>query len=196
MSDIIKPGIMLFLITFVASALLGTVNVMTRDTIAQNERTTKNTAMAEVLPTVRDNNFSEDVLTEPAPESGVTGYNIGYDGETVVGYVVTLKQPAYSGKMDLLVGVTADGAQVTGIKILKHSETPGLGANAEKESFRGQFAGKGGALSVTKSGNPAENEINAIASATITSTAVTNGVNAATAFVTENLAGTKGAQTK
>jgi electron transport complex protein RnfG len=190
MADIIKPGIMLFLITFVASALLGTVNVMTKDIIALNEVTAKNDAMAEVLPDVIDNNFGEEVLI--SADSGVVGYSAGFDGETVVGYAITVKQPAYSGKMDLLVGLSTEGV-VEGIKILKHNETPGLGANADTPKFRDQYIGKSGTLAVTKSGAPAENEINAIASATITSTAVTDGVNTAISFYNETLAGERGA---
>jgi electron transport complex protein RnfG len=187
LSDIIKPGIMLFLITLVASALLGGVNVMTRDIIAQNRIIAKNADMTEVLPAVVNNNFGEEVLIEPVPDRGVISYNVGYDGETAVGYAITVKQPAYSGKMDLMVGLSADGV-VEGIAILEHNETPGLGANADTPKFREQYIGKSGVLSVTKSGAPAENEINAIASATITSKAVTDGVNTAIAFYNENLA--------
>lgn len=181
MSDIIKPGIILFAITLIASALLGTVNVMTRDAITENERNTKKLALSEVLPQAKDNNFSVDYIVDPVPDTGVMSYNIGFDGEEIAGFAFTVKQPAYSGKMELLVGIDKDGV-ITGIKLLKHNETPGLGANADNYKFSSQFIGKSGALSVTKSGNPADNEIDAITAATITSRAVTQGVNTAVEF--------------
>ena len=58
------------------------------------------------------------------------------------------------------------------------SETAGLGANASKDSFLGQFVGKISGITVTKNA-PAENEIKALTGATITSNAVTAAVNAA-----------------
>ena len=64
-------------------------------------------------------------------------------------------------------------------------ETAGLGQKATLPEFYEQFKGKGTKLSVKKGGGAGENEIDAISGATITSTAVTNVVNAATEFVEE-----------
>ena len=83
----------------------------------------------------------------------------------------------FGGDIQLTVGVK-DGV-VTGVRIGTHSETPGLGARAAEEKFYGQFTGKSGALSVIKTGEAGDSEINAITAATITSTAVTNAVNEA-----------------
>ena len=76
-----------------------------------------------------------------------------------------------------MVGILPDGS-IAGIQILSCSnETPGLGANATNEEFYGQYAGKpgDGSLKVSKDGG----EIQAMTGATITSRAVTNGVDAA-----------------
>ena len=62
------------------------------------------------------------------------------------------------------------------IDITGQSETPGLGANCVREDFKAQFAGKKLGISVVKR-NAKDNEIDAISSATITSKAVTKGVN-------------------
>lgn len=186
MNEIKRAGISLFIIALSAAALLGTTNYFTKPVIALNTEKAKKAAMAEVLPNVRDNNFSNEFLTEPAPATGVTSYAIGYDGDTAVGYALILKQLGYSGNITMLVGLDTNGV-VTGLKIIEHSETPGLGAKAVTEGFRGQFAGKNDEILVTKNSEPKSNEIVAITSATITSRAVTSGVNAAIEFYKSNL---------
>ena len=80
----------------------------------------------------------------------------------------------------MVVGVGTDGT-VTGVSISSMSETSGLGANASKESFRSQFVGKSGVLAVSKDGG----EIDALTGATITSRAVTSGVNTALVVASE-----------
>ncbi len=186
MKDIIKPAIALFFISVIAAGLLGAVNFITKDIISENNIKEKNIAMSEVLPNVIDNNFSDDILVEPKPDTGVISYNTGFSGNDIVGYVMTVKQPGYSGIMQLLVGMDTNGT-VTGIKLIEHGETPGLGANATSSKFRSQFIGKSGEISVTKNQNPADNEIVAITAATITSRAVANGVNTALEFYDKNL---------
>ena len=77
-----------------------------------------------------------------------------------------------------MTGFSADG-KITGVEILTIDDTPGLGMNAKKEEFRKNYIGKNGALSVSKNAS-ADNEIQAITGATITSNAVTRCVNSAT----------------
>ena len=105
------------------------------------------------------------------------------DGE-FVGYAITVtNSEGYGGNIKLTVGIDA-GGMVTGVSILAISETPGLGLNAKNESFIGQFAGVNTTAFVyTKNGKKADNEIDAITSATYTTKSVTNGVNAALSAV-------------
>ena len=78
-----------------------------------------------------------------------------------------------------MVGIKSDGT-IVGINIGNMSETPGLGAKSKEESFYGQYVQKPATeLSVVKGGAAGETEIQAISGATITSDAVTNGVNTA-----------------
>ena len=80
----------------------------------------------------------------------------------------------------MAVGVDESGA-VTGVSIVDMSETSGLGANASPESFRSPYVGKSGSVALRKQGG----EIDALTGATVTSTAVTRGVNAALAAAAE-----------
>ena len=94
--------------------------------------------------------------------------------------MVEVTPSGFGGNLDVMVGVDNDGV-CTGVSIVSHAETSGLGANATKEAWRAQFIGKSGTLAVTKDGG----EIEALTGATITSRAVTSGVNSAIAAVAE-----------
>ena len=78
------------------------------------------------------------------------------------------------------VGISLDGT-VSGINIVSHTETLGLGAKATEESYQDQYKEKSidSPLEVVKSTPSGENEIQAIAGATVTSNGVTDGVNIA-----------------
>ena len=87
------------------------------------------------------------------------------------------------------MGLTREGS-VRAIRILNQSETPGLGAKASEPSFSGQFADRNSLpLAVVKQPAAEPNEIQAISGATITSTAVVTGVNAASEYWKRNIGG-------
>ena len=104
-----------------------------------------------------------------------------YKGES--GYALEVTPSGFDNTITMMVGVGNDGA-VTGISIIDHTETAGLGAvaaatTAAGEAFRAQFKGLSGTLSVTKDGG----QVDAITGATITSRAICDGINAALAAV-------------
>ena len=92
-----------------------------------------------------------------------------------MGYVVLAEPKGYGGAISLVVGIDND-LTVTGIDITNQSETPGLGANCQNPEFMGQFKGKTSGIAVVK-GTASGNQIDAITSSTVTSKAVTKGVN-------------------
>ena len=76
-----------------------------------------------------------------------------------------------------MLGVSTEG-HITGIEILSHSESPGLGANLEKSYFTDSFKGKSAKGDLTSASEPtADNEIQALTSSTITTNAMLDGVN-------------------
>ena len=112
------------------------------------------------------------------------GHYVGLDsaGQTV-GYVFETESKGYGGTVKVMTGISTQG-NVTGVIVLSHSETPGLGANAEKESLRDQYkeqpvSNLTGGIQVVKFQAPQEGEIQAMTGATITSNAVTSAVNQA-----------------
>ena len=95
------------------------------------------------------------------------------------GYVVETNSPnGFGGAIDMMAGINSAG-EVTGLAIITHAETSGLGSKATDPEWQAQFAGATDIVSVTKDGGTIE----AITGSTITSRAVCDGVNAARAVV-------------
>lgn len=170
LKEILIPTIALFVICLVATALLAFTNSATQDKIAQNAIQTENASRKIVLPSGAS--FSEVEALDDV------SYCIGSD-ETgnEVGYVFTSGAKGYGGTVSVMVGVDLEG-NITGVEILSHSETPGLGANAVKQDYKDRFVGKNGTLTVDKTSNEGQN-VQAITAATITSKAVVAAVNSA-----------------
>ena len=133
-----------------------------------------------------DPDFSSDQIQNALNEAGLTEVSVQEvmlaldQNKTMLGYVVTVvSHEGYSGDITFSVGIKNDST-VNGISILSISETAGLGMKANTEEFKSQFAGVNTSrFEYTKSGASADNQIDAISGATITTNAITNGVNAA-----------------
>ena len=80
----------------------------------------------------------------------------------------------------MALGLTPDG-KVSKIAFTELNETAGLGMRADEDAFKDQFPGKSGSVSLVK-GDAGEDQISAITGATVTSTAVTNALNAGLDF--------------
>lgn len=169
---VLRLTLTLFLITTIVAGLLGLVNYVTADTIAEQIAQKAENAMRQVLEA-----DSYEPLDVPEGSAVTAAYRAGDKG-----YVVRVAPNGFGGAIDMMVGVDVSGA-VTGVAIVSQSETASLGANCTREDFRAQFTGKTGTLSVSKDGG----EIEALTGATVTSRAVTEGVNTALEFVQEVL---------
>lgn len=187
-NTIIKDTIILTLITLIAGGVLGLVYEITKDPIAKQQELAKQEAYKAVF----EDADTFEVCVE-AEDADLAAYlaGEGFEAQTVneimeakdasgetLGYAINLTtSEGYGGDITFSMGVQADGT-LNGISILTISETAGLGMNATKDEFKGQFKEKqADAFEVTKTGASKENEINVISGATITSNAVTQGVN-------------------
>lgn len=175
-----NTGIMLA-ITLIAGLLLGLVYQVTKEPIAEQEAKAKQEACQEVfqdaasfaligVETVAVEGYEQESIDEVMEAKDASG--------ELLGYVITVTtKEGYGGDIQFSIGVRLDGT-VNGMSILSISETAGLGMRAD-EVLKPQFAGKNVEKFVyTKNGAASDNEIDAISGATITTNAVTNGVNA------------------
>ena len=117
-----------------------------------------------------------------ADGDGTADYYQGLDASgRTAGYVFITESKGYGGAIKVMTGITSD-AQVSGVVLLEQEETPGLGANAAQESFREQYVGpapEDGFTVLKNGGASADNEVDALTGATISSKAVTEAVNQA-----------------
>ena len=173
----------LFGITAVAAFLVGLVNNITKETIAETEQRNKDLAKLEVLPAFEGEAKFEDKCCEIGEfKVNVTTVKAG---DTVVGYAVeapSLTRGGYADRITLMVGFVEkdDTTLINGIKVLKQSETPGLGANMTKEgnSLERSAVGKEPkslAFAVSKEGG----SFDALTGSTISSRAYANAVETA-----------------
>lgn len=202
MKSMLKDAGILFLITLISGLLLGLVYQVTKEPIAIQEEKARMAARKEVFQDADHfedgEGFTEEAAREVLDGGGFTQADINEyaaaldkDGK-VLGYVITVTtHEGYGGDIKFTIGVREDGT-LNGMSILSISETPGLGMKAE-EVLKPQFEGKKADSYVyTKDGASAENQIDAITSATITTNAVTNGVNAGLYYFQTELKGGSG----
>lgn len=175
---ILIPTISLFVICLCATFLLGIVNEVTKDKIAQNAVQTEMDSRKIVMADA--SSFGEKVEGNHTFEGVEAPYNYveSYDAQgNLIGYVFVTQSTGYGGAISTMTGVSTDG-KVTGVEFLQINETVGLGMNATKDSFKDQFKGLSGIIGVNKN-ESTETEIKALTGATITSKAAAKGVNIA-----------------
>ena len=190
-NKIVKDALALTLITLVAGVALGGVYEITKDPIARQEAQAKAEAYEQVFTdaaafeAVEMDDALTQTIRDQLDQEGYKAQSIeeimraeDQSGETL-GYAFTVvTSEGYGGDIQFSMGVQNDGT-LNGISILSIGETAGLGMNADTPAFKDQFVGKQvEKLQYTKNGATQDDEINAISGATVTTNAMTNGVNA------------------
>ena len=178
-------GILLLICVCVSAALAG-VNAITKDRIATIQQEKTQAAISQVL----EGTAEKLDLSEMKDLGIVCG---AYASEC--GYAVEIAPNGFDGEILMMVGVDLEG-KVTGISIISQTETAGLGAEAAADSakgnaFRDQFIGlTTGEIKLAKDGGT----LDALTGATISSRAVTLGVETAVDFVVNNFLGEVGSK--
>ena len=171
LKEFFVPTVTLFVICLVATALLGLTNQVTAPIIEQLAIETEIKSRQVVFADAKS--FGEVEILD----DGTSVVEALDDTGNVIGHVVVNTTKGYGGDISVMTGVDAEG-KVTGVNILSHAETAGLGAKAAEQNFRDRFLGHIFGITVSKD-KAGENSIDAITGATITSRAVVDAVNAA-----------------
>lgn len=178
MRKYLELPIKLFAITFILGLLLGVTYMYTKEPIAEQVALQLQQSREQAFPEAEfeavDKALWEGLTAEDWPE--IQEVFIAKRNGEFAGYVVNVLSKGYGGDIAIIVGMDTD-KKITGVVISSHNETAGLGANAVKEDFREQYKGKTNPV-LTKDEPGSDQGIDALAGATITSRAVTSGVDA------------------
>lgn len=199
-SMIIKDACILFLITVIAGTLLGLVNQVTLQPIADANAKAKEQAykvVYENATSFQENSQINQLLEKQSYEGAQINEVLEAvnQKQEVIGYVLNMTaKEGYGGDVVFTIGVTKAG-DMTGFSVLSHNETAGLGANCTSAEFAAQFVGlQGPEIAYTKDGAKDKSTFDALSGATITSKALTKGINVGLAFLHENNYTTEGGQ--
>lgn len=171
MNIVARMILSLTLIGVIVGGLLSQVSNWAAPQIEKNMQEAMRQAIATVQPEcVRSERVATDLLEL---------YRVFDQEDRPVGYAMSVTGNGFSDKITMMVGVSEDLETITGIEILKQTDTPGLGAKIVEPEFKDKFKNLRAVPQVicTKSENPGPNEIQAITAATITSKAVVEIVN-------------------
>ena len=155
----------LLIITLIAGLLLGLTNYITKDKIADVAMRAANESRIVVFPE------ADDFKQQEVDDSSIDNYYLALLNEKTIGYTSQATVQGYGGEIEVIVGMDLEG-KITGISVggPNFSETAGLGSKTKEPEFTSQFVGLTTPLVVKEN-------INAVSSATISSTAVTKAVN-------------------
>ena len=186
---ILKVAGTLTVISLVVAALLGFVNSITKDKIAEIDAENTRIAMSAVAPEGSEFGDKMDISDAVAAAASAQGGKIVEmypmtNGGADAGYVVKVSASGSQGTITMMVGVDANKA-ITGISVISHSETSGIGTkvvgnepNSAGEPVLDQFVGMSGSGSLVVGKN-----VIAVSGATVSTKGITMGANAALAAV-------------
>ena len=186
---ILKVAGTLTVIALVVAALLGLVNNVTADKIAEIDAEKTRVSMSAVVPEGSEFTdkleISDDVAAAAAAQGGKLTelYGVKNAGADA-GYVMKIAASGSQGTITMMVGVDANKA-ITGISVVSHAETSGIGTkvmgnepNAAGVPVLDQFIGMSGSGSLVVG-----KTVTAISGATVSTKGITMGANAALAAV-------------
>jgi electron transport complex protein RnfG len=193
MRDIFKLGLFLLLVAGVAGAALSYVNGLASPLIEQQILQNKLDSFQEVYPAGEKVEDETATYLQDPHDPVIKEVNIAYRDGQPAGVIYAVETKGYSGPISLLAGFDIATSRITAIKVLSQRETPGLGAKATESKFQDRYKDKSSevALEVTKTAPIRENQVQAITASTITTKAVTKGVNAAREHFTAHFAEAK-----
>ncbi len=162
----LKISVPLLLICALIALMMALVNGFTKDRIKSNNLKATQEAISRIYPKF-DSSDEIDIDVE-LPIKAVYRLN---EGDVLLGYCVSVQPSGFNGAIEMMVGVNPEG-NITGVEIISHTETPGIGAAADDPEYLKNYIGLYGNISFGEG-------IDALTGATISSKAILSGVNAA-----------------
>jgi len=162
--EVVDFAMRLFIICVLSAGSLSWVYEVTATRIQENQKKLKLELLKKALPA------AERFETV---DQGEIRYEWAYRGQDRIGGVFYAEGKGYGGPVQVMVGIDQEG-KVVEVLLLSHKETPGLGTKVADEGFRSQFRGGSGPFLLKK--DSPSGKVDGVASATISSRAVTQSV--------------------
>lgn len=163
--EYLAPTTVLTIVCIVVTLALAGTYQLTHPVIAANAKAAADAARREVLPSGKGGYSPVDCKL-------LDGIADVYGADNGTGFVITAEDKGFGGELVVMTGIDIDG-KITGVKVLEHTETPGLGTKAMTESHLSQYMGQG---RITNANEGGAANIDAISGATISSDAVFRAV--------------------
>ncbi len=169
----VAPIVVLVGICLVISAALAATYGIANPIIERNTKAAQDAAMQALISDA--DTFSEytgDLWTSEDGKASVTAVSTADNG---AGMVVTVSTTSFGGKLTEMVGIDSTGA-LTGVQIINHADTPGVGTKAMKEEHLAQYVGL---TELTSTAAKTEPAVNHVSGASVSSNGIHYGVYAA-----------------
>lgn len=150
LAGMLRLGFILAIFAAAACVMLAFVYTGTATVIAARQQADLEAALRELFPDA-DSFAALDEIKSPDPSVTIESAYAARKNDKPIGAALRLSRASYGGLIKIMAGVSVNGT-ITGVKIMEHADTPGLGANAASPSyfvdrekgltFYGQFAGK------------------------------------------------------
>lgn len=163
MREYFRLILVLTVISLISGGVLAQTYKFANPRIEENREKDTERAIIEVLPGIS--------TFESVAIDGQIFYKGLDDRGRDVGVAFIVEAGGFQGVIRMMVGVDMESRQITGMKIIEHLETPGLGARINESWFQDQFKGK----SLNDKFIPGE-DVDAITGATVSSRAVSDGL--------------------
>lgn len=175
MSSWLKQSWLVLLLAGSLGTALAVVEQSLEGRIEQHARDRLTKAVLNVVP--------GGVRSEEVPTDGRRVFEVFDDAGNLRGRAVVAESAGFSDRIRLMVGFSRDNSKLLGIAVLESRETPGLGERIREPEFLEQFNGRPTSveLQVVKPGQSAEQPVDAISGATISTKSVVRAVNEAIA---------------
>ncbi|MEO5378663.1 MAG: electron transport complex subunit RsxG [Magnetococcus sp. DMHC-6] len=146
MPEFIKMGVILMIVATIATTILAATEEITRAPIADAKRQELLLVLKQVLPKGFNNEPDQDTLklsdqSLDRKNKPVTFYLAKKDGEPQAAAFVVVAPDGYSGNIEILMAVKIDGT-INGVRVVSHTETPGLGDKVSVTDWPKSFEGK------------------------------------------------------
>lgn len=146
--SVLQVGLLLALSALTGTGVMAITNYYTKDTIEQNQRQVLIRSLSSVLPHVRYDNdlVNDEILVTDRQELGskkaLSIYRARYRNEPRAAVITSVAPNGYNGPIKIIVGITRDGV-ISGVRVVSHRETPGLGdaIDVERSDWVMAFSG-------------------------------------------------------